>query len=200
MKEKDELFMKEMADVDPLKGYALKPIKNRPLISDIDFSERRNSATKNIVGGENFLVSEGIAPLDAFYILGFKREGIQNGVYRKLKQGRYDYDAKLDLHRMSVKQARKEIFVFVQEASVLGLRMLLLIHGKGRAISLENRKSILKGYTNAWLQQLPVVQAFHSAQNKDGGTGAVYILLRKSEENKRLNRARYRDTSLDFPP
>ncbi len=200
MKEKDELFVKEMADVAPLKGSDLKQIKRRPLVSDIDFSERRNSATKNLLDGENFLVSEGVAALDAFYILDFKREGIQNGVYRKLKQGRYKYDAKLDLHRMSVKQARKEIFVFVEEACLLGLRMLLLIHGKGRAISLENRKSILKGYTNSWLQQLPAVQAFHSAQNKDGGTGAVYILLRKSEENKRLNRAKYRDVSLDFPP
>ena len=99
---------------------------------------------------------------------------------------------------MNVAQARKEIFEFIEEAHSQGLRMLLLVHGKGRAISLGNRKSILKGYTNAWLKQIPAVQAFHSAQRKDGGTGAVYILLKKSEESKALNRARFRDSSFNI--
>ena len=196
MKEENELFLKEMSDVAPLRRGDLKPIKNRSTISDIDFSERRDSATKNF-DKDNFLVAEGIAPLDAFYILSFKREGVQHGVYRKLKQGRYEYDAKLDLHRMNVMQARKEIFDFIEEAHSLGLRMLLLVHGKGRAISLGNRKSVLKGYTNVWLKQIPAVQAFHSAQGKDGGTGAVYILLKKSEESKKSNRARYRGISFN---
>ena len=196
MKEEDDLFLKEMSDVAPLKRGDLKPIKNRSQISDMDFSERRDSATKNLET-DNFLVSEGIAALDAFYVLSFKREGIQNGVYRKLKQGRYEYDAKLDLHRMNVTQARKEIFDFIGEAHSLGLRMLLLVHGKGRATSLENRKSILKGYANVWLKQIPSVQAFHSAHRKDGGTGAVYILLKKSEESKKSNRARYRGLSFN---
>ena len=196
MKEEDELFLKEMSDVAPLRRRDLKPIKNHYLPSNMDFSDRRDSATKNLEA-DNFLVAEGIAPLDAFYILSFKREGIQNGVYRKLKQGRYEYDAKLDLHRMNVMQARKEIFDFIEEAHSLGLRMLLLVHGKGRAISLGNRKSVLKGYTNVWLKQIPAVQAFHSAQGKDGGTGAVYILLKKSEESKKSNRARYGGISLN---
>ena len=196
MKEEDELFLKEMSDVAPLRRCDLKPIKNRSLPSNIDFSERRDSATKN-PEADNFLITEGIAPLDAFYVLSFKREGIQKGVYRKLKQGRYEYDAKLDLHRMNVMQARKEIFDFIEEAHSLGLRMLLLVHGKGRAISLGNRKSVLKGYTNVWLKQIPAVQAFHSAQGKDGGTGAVYILLKKSEESKKSNRARYRGISFN---
>ena len=198
MKEKDDLFLKEMADVAPLtKRSALKPIQSRPFKSDVDFSERRISATKNMGEKDNFLIAEGIIPLDAFYILSFKRDGIQNGVFRKLKQGRYEYEAKLDLHRLNVRQARKEIFEFVEEAYLLGLRMLLLIHGKGRGIFAENRKSILKGYTNVWLKQIPIVQAFHSAQNRDGGTGAVYILLSKSEESKKVNRGRYKGVSFD---
>ncbi len=197
MKEENELFLKEMSDVAPLRRGDLKPIKNRSTISDIDFSERRDSATKNF-DKDNFLVAEGIAPLDAFYVLSFKRDGVQHGVYRKLKQGRYEYDAKLDLHRMNVGEARKEIFEFIEEAHSQGLRMLLLVHGKGRSISLENRKSILKGYANAWLKQIPTVQAFHSAQRKDGGTGAVYILLKKSEESKALNRARFRGASFNI--
>ena len=48
--------------------------------------------------------------------------------------------------------------------------------------------SILKGCTDYWLRELDTVQAFHSAQPRHGGTGAVYVLLRKSEEKKRENR------------
>ena len=45
--------------------------------------------------------------------------------------------------------------------------------------------------TDRWLRELDVVQAFNSAQPQHGGTGAVYVLLRKSEEKKRENRERF---------
>ena len=50
---------------------------------------------------------------------------------------------------------------------------------------------MLKGYVNHWLKELDAVQAFHSAQPQHGGTGAVYVLLRKNAEQKRANRLQY---------
>ncbi|PID54684.1 MAG: hypothetical protein CR978_02335 [Gammaproteobacteria bacterium] len=41
------------------------------------------------------------------------------------------------------------------------------------------------------MQELPAVMAFHSAQARHGGTGAVYVLLQKSEQKKRENRERF---------
>jgi DNA-nicking Smr family endonuclease len=51
---------------------------------------------------------------------------------------------------------------------------------------------VLKGYVDHWLRELEAVQAFHSAQLSHGGTGAVYVLLRKSADQKRENRLKYR--------
>jgi DNA-nicking Smr family endonuclease len=97
---------------------------------------------------------------------------------------------------MSVKHARLELFEFIEQAQALGLRTVLLIHGKGenspgRGLEQE-RASVIKGYVNHWLRQLPSVQAFHSARPQHGGTGAVYVLLRKGDEAKQSNRDRFR--------
>ena len=80
---------------------------------------------------------------------------------------------------------------FIEEAQALGLRTVLLIHGKGESRGEREKSSILKGCANHWLQELSIVQAFHSAQPQHGGTGAVYVLLQKSEEMKRKNRLRF---------
>ena len=136
--------------------------------------------------GERYL-----APLDAWYIVEFKRPGIQNGVYRKLRLGHYQLDARLDLHRFGIKQAREEVFSFISEASHLGLRTLLIVHGKGHSNANGEKTAVLKGFVNQWLRELEAVQAFHSAQPQHGGTGSVYVLLRKSAEQKRENRLKY---------
>jgi DNA-nicking Smr family endonuclease len=73
----------------------------------------------------------------------------------------------------------------------LGLRTVLILHGKGQRAPDQERSAVLKGYVNRWLQDLDAVQAFHSAQPHQGGTGAVYVLLRKNAEKKRENRERF---------
>jgi DNA-nicking Smr family endonuclease len=143
------------------------------------------------VPDRNLLSDRDAAPLDAWYVLEFKRPGVQNGVYRKLRQGRYEQEARLDLHRMTVAIARRELFAFVEQCHELGLRSVLLIHGKGERKVERERSAVLKGYVHVWLQEIPIVQAYHSAQPQHGGTGAVYVLLRKSEEQKRKNRERF---------
>ena len=67
----------------------------------------------------------------------------------------------------------------------------MIIHGKGQTSAEQDRCSILKGCTDHWLRELDIVQAFNSAQPQHGGTGAVYVLLRKSEEKKRENREKF---------
>jgi DNA-nicking Smr family endonuclease len=76
----------------------------------------------------------------------------------------------------------------------------MVIHGKGQTSAEKERCSILKGCTDKWLRDLDVVQAFHSAQPQHGGTGAVYVLLRKSEEKKRENRERINKGRVPIDP
>jgi len=65
------------------------------------------------------------------------------------------------------------------------------VHGKGQSKAQGEQTAVLKGYVNHWLKELDAVQAFHSAQPQHGGTGAIYVLLRKNAEQKRANRLQY---------
>ena len=190
--DEEKRFIDEMADVVPLKREPRVAVRPRA-VTERDTSQelRRQAAQNGPERDRNTLPDGAVRPLDSWYVLDFKRPGVQNGVFRKLKQGRYETDARLDLHRMTAAIARRELFWFLEEATRLGLRTVLIIHGKGQTSAEKERSSILKGCTDQWLRELDMVQAFHSAQPQHGGTGAVYVLLRKSEEKKRENREKF---------
>jgi DNA-nicking Smr family endonuclease len=184
----DDLFASEMSGVTPLKR---EPRERLVKTEAIDVNQRRQAATQLDARSDNYLSDDGVPPLDAWYVLEFKRPGIQNGVYRKLRLGHYDIEARLDLHRFTVAEARTEIWSFFKEARRLGLRTLLITHGKGFGNKEKSGSGVLKGFVNRWLRDVEDVQAFHSAQPQHGGTGSVYVLLRKSEDKKRENRERF---------
>ena len=184
----DDLFASEMSGVKPLKR---EPRERLVKTEVVDVNQRRQAAIQSGARSDNHLSDDGVPPLDAWYVLEFKRPGIQNGVYRKLRLGHYDIEARLDLHRFTVAEARTEIWSFFKEARRLGLRTLLITHGKGFGNKEKSGSGVLKGYVNRWLRDVEDVQAFHSAQPQHGGTGSVYVLLRKSEDKKRENRERF---------
>ena len=184
----DDLFASEMSGVTPLQR---EPRERLVKTEAVDVSQRRQAAIQSGTRSDNHLSDDGVPPLDAWYVLEFKRPGIQNGVYRKLRLGHYDIEARLDLHRFTVAEARAEIWSFFKEARRLGLRTLLITHGKGFGNKEKSGSGVLKGYVNRWLRDVEDVQAFHSAQPQHGGTGSVYVLLRKSEDKKRENRERF---------
>jgi DNA-nicking Smr family endonuclease len=93
---------------------------------------------------------------------------------RKMQTGQYDTEARLDLHGMTVAEAREALAQFLVQCQHRGIRRVLIIHGKGRA----NHTPILKNKLNHWLRQTQDVLAFCSAKSKAGGTGALYVLLK----------------------
>ncbi|MFA7553736.1 MAG: DNA endonuclease SmrA [Spongiibacteraceae bacterium] len=194
--EEIDLFLQEMGDVKPLQLQPKVAIK-RSTHSELALEARRQAATQEVVKDSNHLSSDHVDLLDPYYVLEFKRAGVQNGVFRKLKQGRYTQEARLDLHRMTVAAARKEVFEFVKECSSYDLRSLIIVHGKGnhgqrshQSPKGDTAAALLKSYVNKWLPDLAEVQAYCSAQPQHGGVGAVYVLLRKSEKKKQENRDR----------
>lgn len=188
----DSLFHNEMSSVTPLKRDKRVLRSPQTQTKSVDaLQHRRQAAVSADAPDKNTLTDREIAPLDAWYVLSFKRPGVQNGVFRKLKQGRYEAHARLDLHRMTAAKARLEIFGFIEESHGYGLRSVMVIHGKGESKPERERASVLKGCVNHWLRELDVVQAFHSAQPQHGGTGAVYVLLRKSESAKERAREQF---------
>lgn len=200
-RDNEESFSQAMSDVVRLKREPRVDLaRGVSPASDPSVEHRRRAAAQLLEPDRNQLTDQAIAPLDAWFVLAFKRPGVQNGVFRKLKQGRYEAQSRLDLHRMTVEVARREIFEFILQCQQLGLRSVLLIHGKGSSSADKERSSILKGCVDRWLRELEIVQAFHSAQPQHGGTGALYVLLRKSEEQKRENRERFSKGRVPYEP
>lgn len=126
-----------------------------------------------------------IAPLAE---LSFRRAGVQHGVFRNLRLGKYSIDARLDLHRLTVERARQEVYLFVQDCVNHDVRSALITHGKGEG---REKPALLKSHVAHWLPQLDEVLAFHSAQKHHGGYGATYVLLRKSAHKKSDNSERH---------
>jgi DNA-nicking Smr family endonuclease len=108
--------------------------------------------------------------------LFFSRPGLQNKRIKQLRQGdirQFDY---LDLHQMTVEQARKAVLDFLLHSREHSYNCVRVIHGKGK---LNQSGAKLKNHVNCWLMQIPWVLAFTSAQPRDGGAGALYVLLRR---------------------
>ena len=117
-----------------------------------------------------------IEDIDSTEILSFCRAGVQNNVFRKLRSGRYRISDELDLHGSNLKQAKLLLVYYLQEAIQFEGCFIRIIHGKGHRSN--NNKPVLKTHVNHWLNEHERVLAFHSAKPKDGGTGAVYVLLK----------------------
>jgi len=178
-----ELFEQQMRDVEPIKAadkVALVTAHNDKL----DLSPRRQAAVAEHQQDKNFLSGEYIEPVEPLAILEFKREGVQHGVYRNLRLGKYPIDARLDLHQMRLEQARSAVFQFIHDCMAHDIRCALITHGKGEG---REQPALLKSCIAHWLPQFREVLAFHSAQKQHGASGGTYVLLRKSEKKKLEN-------------
>ncbi len=108
----------------------------------------------------------------------FARPGLQLKTQKQLRQGKIPVDDHLDLHGLSINEARETLIEFINFATKQQIRCILLVHGKGYRSN--TAKPVLKNKVNSWLRQHPDILGFSSAQDRDGGSGAVYIIIRKT--------------------
>ena len=163
-------FLAEMQGVTPLKQNNKVKLKKTPkkliyqvINNDHDFSVKDTFISEvNIEACPN--------------ILSFSRSGLQHKVLKQLRQGKNPIEHTLDLHGFTVDQARSTLSAFLCECESEGVRYLKIVHGKGYR---SKNKPVIKPMLNHWLRSIENVLAFHSAQPADGGTGAVYVLLKK---------------------
>ncbi|MBA3536232.1 MAG: Smr/MutS family protein [Tatlockia sp.] len=114
-------------------------------------------------------------------ILTYSSHSIPNKRLRELKTGLIPWQSRLDLHGLRPDAAREALLKFILQQSGFANRCLLIIHGKG---SPKGEAPVLKNLVNHWLPQFPQVLAFHSALSRDGGCGALYVLLKRQKEEK----------------
>ena len=94
---------------------------------------------------------------------------------RKLARGSFSVQAEIDLHGMTVAEAKPRLADFVENCARQGYLCIRVVHGKG--LGSGHRGPVLKNSVNHWLRKWDSVLAFVSARQVDGGTGAVYVLL-----------------------
>ncbi len=118
-----------------------------------------------------------VEEVDSAELLSFRETGIQNSVFRKLRSGYYRISDELDLHGLTIKEAKRILVYYLQETAQFEGCCVRIIHGKGNRSG--SKKPVLKTHVNHWLIEHDRVLAFHSTKPKDGGSGAVYVLLRR---------------------
>ena len=109
--------------------------------------------------------------------LFFTHSGLQHREQRRLRQGAFPIEASLDLHGDTIEEAGHRLDEFLHIASNTGQRCVHIIHGKG--LRSANGRAVLKSQLSCWLRDTATVMAFCSAQARHGGTGAIYVLLRR---------------------
>lgn len=109
--------------------------------------------------------------------LRFRRPSVGRRTMRRLARGNFSVQAEIDLHGMTVAEAKPRLAEFIEDCARSGKLCVRVVHGKG--LGSGTRGPILKQKVNRWLRQWDAVLAFVSTRQVDGGTGAVYVLLRQ---------------------
>ena len=172
--EEARLFREAVRDVKPLGSPpAAQPLARRP-------RRPRPAApftrADRLAVLEESLRDEVIDPeLASGEELVFHRAGIQARVLRKLRRGDYRVQGEIDLHGLTIAEAKQALREFLAQALGRQWRCVRIIHGKG--LRSGHRGPVLKGMVGAMLRKAGPVLAYVSARQVDGGTGAVYVLL-----------------------
>jgi len=109
--------------------------------------------------------------------------GLSPKVMKKLRQGELSYQDYVDLHGYNREEARNLVTRFLKRSVASKYRCVLIVSGRG--LNSKDKQPVLKQSLVQWLIRAPLkrmVLAFASARSYDGGAGAFYVLLRRSEK------------------
>jgi len=157
--EDKELFRRAMADARPIKvteRAEARPQRPRP-------GARFRRADDNDVLRESLAADIDEIEANSGDALRFNRPSVGQRTMRRLARGNYAVQAEIDLHGMTVAEAKPRLKQFIADSVQGGLRCVRVVHGKGRGSG--DRGPVL---------------AFVSTPQVHGGTGAVYVLLSES--------------------
>ncbi len=174
---KKSLFQQEMGDAAQIRQDKVEPWRRRHRPHPLEQRQSPQDPDDNC-WQEHYSENE-IKTEDE---LLFYRPGVQHRLLRELRRGRIKSELELDLHGLTANSSRQILEQFLSDCSQRRLRSARIIHGKGYGS--KGRQPVLKQKLNIWLRQHSEVLAFCSAMPRDGGTGAVYILLRSPRKQQ----------------
>jgi DNA-nicking Smr family endonuclease len=168
-REERALWRAAMRDVAPLAGEAPPPAPPTPPPAP---APRRHQRPEHAAAPRRPLrtLAAGEAP------------DLDRRSQERLKRGQLRIEGRLDLHGMTQAEAHAALDRFLARAEADGRRCVLVITGKGFRRGAESLGGILKGAVPRWLNEAPNrarLLAFAAAHPKDGGDGAIYVLLKR---------------------
>jgi DNA-nicking Smr family endonuclease len=188
----DVSFMSEMQDVTPIANVNKAYVNTSP---NDTLSQRlkREALEKKIAIDDNGLSIDKVKPVDPHDFLSFKQDGVQEGVFKNLRLGKYQIDSRLSLRGKKFDDARLSLFNTISDCHERGIRTLLIDHGLG--LQSKPFPGFMKSYVNQWLYEMDAVIAYHTALKQHGGLACVYVLLRKHANQKLINREMHQKRS-----
>lgn len=176
------LFRSAVASVQPM------PPPNRVILPPVPtappaiLKQKRQAATGHEPAAPS-PVSDQYAPArlaaDASHFL---QAGYGPDLLKKLERGHWPIEASLDLHGSTLDEARLRMDRFLSSCLQHSLRSVRVVHGKGHGS--KNNAPVLKETVRRWLTQIEAVMAYVECAERDGGAGAVLVLLKAKEERE----------------
>lgn len=175
--------------------------KGREVVPDAKVDAKKGSAADDPIKALQDLLEAEIEFLLEYtdeYIQGYV-QGLDPMTMGKLRAGQYSPEGHLDMHGMIAPEAHEAMVHFLRAAYNKGKRTVLLIPGRGK--NSPEGYAVLRERIQEWLTRDPfkrVVLAFCTAQNKDGGAGALYVLLRKYKKSRGKIQWQRNDVTIDY--
>ena len=168
-----DLFRRAISGTRPLKAEQRATSPSRKPAAKARFSRADESdALRESLAADIDTIEESNADH-----LRFHRPSVGRRTMRKLARGRFSIQAEIDLHGMTVAEAKQRLAGFIDDCAEHGQLCVRVVHGKG--LGSGHKGPVLKQSVNRWLRQRDTVLAFVSARQVDGGTGAIYVLLER---------------------
>ncbi|WP_130556369.1 Smr/MutS family protein [Limnobacter thiooxidans] len=108
--------------------------------------------------------------------LSYRRNGVGLEALKKLRKGQWVIQAQIDLHGYRSDEARTAVGEFLRSSVKHDIRCVRIIHGKG--LGSIGKEPVLKEKVKRWLVQKDEVLAFCQAPPRDGGAGALLVILK----------------------
>ena len=108
--------------------------------------------------------------------LSYRRNGVGLEALKKLRKGQWVIQAQIDLHGLRSDEARTAVGEFLRSSVRHDIRCVRIIHGKG--LGSIGKEPVLKEKVKRWLVQKDEVLAFCQAPPRDGGAGALLVILK----------------------
>jgi DNA-nicking Smr family endonuclease len=174
-KRQDEanLFKRQVRDVTPLPDVNIKihkPVKPLPIARQRELDDEAVlwESISDEMDVERFLETDDN--------LSYRRNGVGLEALKKLRKGKWVVQAQIDLHGLRSDEARTAVGEFLRSSVKHDIRCVRIIHGKG--LGSIGKEPVLKEKVKRWLVQKDEVLAFCQAPPRDGGAGALLVILK----------------------